>query len=341
MPDAINFTRRAIQLASYGIGSVTANPLVAWVFVKQQQIIKEGWLAKGSPFPAILNDIKDANLSGSNLYMNINPLLLPDQDQQINFFFDTLANHQVLDLTVPYTESAVPPVKYRALTLHFLSSLKDEAHWLNRRYFTWNIKTRPYIILKWAQTSDGFIARENYDSKWISNAHSRKLVHQWRTQEDAIMVGTNTCRYDNPKLNVRNWTGKNPIRIIPDKNLSLGSDLNVFDQAQPTICYNRTKNENKHNLIYVSIPVDDPLEFLGLLLFDLHQRNIQSLFVEGGTQLLSSLIRNGWWDEARIFQSEVLFHKGIKAPSFDNAKLIQEKNISGDHLLLYQKLNKK
>lgn len=340
MPDAAAFTKRAIQLASYGIGFAAPNPLVAWVFVRRQQIIKEGWLTKGSLASALSADIKDINLSGSSLYMNINPLSIPEQDQKKATFSDILTQHQVHDITVPDTESATSSAT-RALTFHFLPSLKDEADCLNRRYFTWNMKKRPYIILKWAETSDGFIARENHDSKWISNTHSRKLVHQWRSQEDAIMAGTNTCRYDNPKLNVRDWTGKNPIRIIPDKNLNLSPNLHVFDQSQPTICYNQVKTENQYNLSYVAIPEDDPAQFMSHLLYDLYQRKIQSMLVEGGAQLLSSLIRNGWWDEARIFQSGVVFHNGIKAPLLDSAELVQEENISGDRLLLYQKLNKK
>jgi diaminohydroxyphosphoribosylaminopyrimidine deaminase/5-amino-6-(5-phosphoribosylamino)uracil reductase len=189
--------------------------------------------------------------------------------------------------------------------------LEKEARDLNVRFFTMIEKQRPYIILKWAQTADGFVARKNFDSKWISSEQSRMMVHQWRAEEDAILVGTNTAEYDNPQLNVRDWAGKSPLRLVIDKALRLPQSLNLFDGTLPTVVYNLESNEERENLSLVELPEN---QFLESLLSDLHQRKIQSLFVEGGSQLLNSFLDLGLWDEARVFESETTFGEGIAAP---------------------------
>ena len=178
-------------------------------------------------------------------------------------------------------------------------------------FFTMIEKQRPYVILKWAQTADGFVARKNFDSKWISSEQSRMMVHQWRAEEDAILVGTNTAQYDNPQLNVRDWAGKSPLRLVIDKALRLPQTLHLFDRSLPTIVYNLVQAEDYENLSFVKLAEN---QFLETLLSDLHQRKIQSLFVEGGSQLLNSFLALGLWDEARVFESETTFEEGIAAP---------------------------
>jgi len=131
--------------------------------------------------------------------------------------------------------------------------LEKEGRELNKRFFTFMEKQRPYIVLKWAETSDGFIARENFDSKWISNEYSRQLVHKWRTENDAVLVGTKTAFHDNPELNVRDWSGRNPVRIVLDRFLRLSEKLHVFDHKQKTLCYNVLKHEEHNNLSRVRI----------------------------------------------------------------------------------------
>ena len=184
---------------------------------------------------------------------------------------------------------------------------------LNKRFFTYIEKTRPYIILKWAATADGFIARKDYRSQWITNSISRKLVHQWRTQEDAILVGTNTALYDNPSLTARDWQGKQPLRIVIDKRLRLPSTLNLFDGSVPTLVYNFEKNKDKENIKFVKLTNEH--FFIHELISDLRNRNIQSLIIEGGSQLLQSFINQNLWDEARIFSSPNTFNDGIMAPN--------------------------
>jgi diaminohydroxyphosphoribosylaminopyrimidine deaminase/5-amino-6-(5-phosphoribosylamino)uracil reductase len=206
--------------------------------------------------------------------------------------------------------------------------LEAQGRELNKRFFTSIEKQRPFVILKWAQTADGFIAHENFDSKWISSELSRTVVHKWRSQEDAILVGTNTARYDNPKLNVRLWSGRDPIRIVIDKKLALAKSLNLFDQSQPTICYNLEINESQTNVEHVKL---DSNNFLSELLHDLHLRKIQSVIVEGGTATLQGFIDSQLWDEARIFNSPTFFQTGIKAPAI-NGKLVKQETFGQDLL---------
>lgn len=188
---------------------------------------------------------------------------------------------------------------------------------------------RPYIILKWAESSDGFIG--GGPSPWISNEVSRQLVHRWRTEEDAVLVGTNTAAVDNPRLNVRDWTGRNPVRIVVDRHLRLDTSLHVFDQSQKTLCYNVTRDEEKENLILVKVNEQNPVTEM---LSDLYRRNVQSVIVEGGAVTLGLFIRAGLWDEARVFRAKRHLGNGIAAPSLD-AKLASDEPVSGDSLLLY------
>ena len=144
-------------------------------------------------------------------------------------------------------------------------------------------KERPYIILKWAQTSDGFISRNSNDPSRISNSLSQQLVHRWRTEEDAFLVGTQTAAADNPQLNVREWAGRDPVRVVIDRYLRLDISLHLFDGKQPTICYNTKKNEERKNLTYVKIETEN---FIQGVVDDLYRRNIQSLVVEGGAETI-------------------------------------------------------
>jgi diaminohydroxyphosphoribosylaminopyrimidine deaminase/5-amino-6-(5-phosphoribosylamino)uracil reductase len=205
--------------------------------------------------------------------------------------------------------------------------LDKEAHELNKRFFTAIKKNRPYIILKWAQTADGFIARENYDSRWISNEYSRQLVHKWRTEEDAILVGMKTAQQDNPQLNVRDWTGRNPTRVVIDRFLKLNPNLHLFDAQQKTICYNVLLHEEHPNHLRVRIPEEN---FLTELLNDLHKRKIDSLIVEGGAHTLNTFIAADLWDEARVFVSPQLFGKGISAPTINGQ--IHSYDVASDSL---------
>jgi diaminohydroxyphosphoribosylaminopyrimidine deaminase / 5-amino-6-(5-phosphoribosylamino)uracil reductase len=209
--------------------------------------------------------------------------------------------------------------------------METAGHDLNKRFFTFIEKKRPFIILKWAETSDGFIARENFDSKWISNELSRQLVHKWRGEEDSILVGTRTAAHDNPSLNVRDWTGRNPTRIVMDRFLKLNEKLNVFDRSQPTLCYNLLKHEEHENLKLLRVGEQD---FLLNVVHDLHKQNIQSVLVEGGAATLKFFIDLNLWDEIRVFKTERSFGKGISSPAF-KGRLVKEEFIEEDRLTYY------
>lgn len=331
--------QRVLQLATLGTGSVAPNPLVGCVIVHQGKIIGEGWHKEYGKAHAEVNAIASvANpelLSESTLYVNLEPCshfgktppcanLIVEKKIPRVVIANLDSNPLVAGRGVQILKNAGIEVK--------VGVLEQEARYLNRRFFTFMEKKRPYIILKWAETADGFIARKDFSSRWISNAHSRTLVHKWRSEEQAIMIGTNTAYYDNPQLNVREWTGRNPIRIVIDKNLSLPPTHHVFDSSQPTFCYNLQKNETAPNLNFIRL---EEKNFLENLLQDLFERKMQSVLVEGGAKLLQSFIEKNLWDEARVFVSQVQFTEGIFAPKLPfPAKKVQD--WQGDRLFFYE-----
>ncbi len=184
--------------------------------------------------------------------------------------------------------------------------------------------------MKWAQTEDGFLARENNDSKWISNQYSRQLVHKWRGEEDAILVGKNTAIHDNPSLTVREWEGEHPIRVVIDNQQELSGELHLFDNSVETLVFNIREEKVVGNTHWIKY--DDTLENL---LFKLRERKIQSLIVEGGSKILHSFIESELWDEARVFSSSTNFEKGNEAPPI-GGRLLRDSEIAGDRLEIYE-----
>ena len=312
------FIRRAFELALNGKGSVSPNPLVGCVIVHGNRIIGEGWHGKYGEAHAEVNAIASVEnkdlLPESTAYVNLEPCSHFGKTPPCA---DLLISHRIKKVVVSNLDcnplvSGNGIKKLRAAGIEVITGiLEKEGSGLNKHFFTAMKNQRPYIILKWAETTDGFIARENHDSKWISDEHSRQLVHKWRTEEDAVLVGQRTAQFDNPQLNVRDWTGRNPVRVVIDRFLKLGNGMHLFDRSQPTICYNVLKHEEHENLILVRL---DEQEFTQQLVKDLNKRKIQSLIVEGGAFTLRQFIDAGLWDEARIFVSPKTFEKGIPAP---------------------------
>lgn len=330
--------RRAQDLATLGIGRVSPNPQVGCVVVFKEQIIGEGWHRKyGGPHAEVnaINSVKDRRLlPDSVLYVNLEPCSHQGKTPPCT---ELIISSGIKKVVVSNTDPN-PMVSGKGISrlrdqgVEVVEKvLETEGSFLNRRFFTFHRQRRPYIILKWAQTMDGFIAHSNYDSKWISGECSRQLVHKYRSQEDAIMVGRNTAQYDNPKLTSRHWKGNNPVRIVLDSNLRLNRDINLFDGSVQTLCYNLKQNLIEPNVEWVQVSED---RFLEDLLDDLYHRNIQSLLIEGGARLLGSMISAGYWNEARVFTSTKNFGKGIKAPII-STQLLDERLISGDTLRIY------
>lgn len=332
------FMRRAFELAERGKGQVSPNPMVGCIIVHNNRIIGEGWHKKYGEAHAevnAINAVTDKNLlPESTVYVSLEPCSHQGKTPPCA---DLLIKHMVKKVVVANLDSN-PQVsgegikKLRKAGIEVITGiLEKEGRIINRRFFTYIEKKRPYIILKWAQTADGFIAGENYDSKWISNEYSRQLVHKWRTEEDAVLVGTRTAMHDNPQLNVRDWSGRNPQRIVMDRFLRLSDTLHLFDGTQKTICYNVLKHEEHANLSLIRLSEND---FLNELVVDLHKQKIQSVLVEGGAQTLHLFIEAGLWDEARVFISDQVFEKGIRGPHI-TGNLIAEESVMNDTLQIY------
>ena len=319
----LKWMQRALDLAEMGRGHVSPNPMVGCVIVHNDKIIGEGYHQKyGGPHAEVnaINSVTAPNLlPESTCYVTLEPCAHFGKTPPCA---DLLVAKKVKRVVIASMDTnplvggkGVQKLKDAGIEVS-TGVLEQHARNLNRRFFTMIEKKRPYILLKWAQTADGFIARNNFDSKWISSEQSRMMVHQWRAEEDAILVGTNTALHDNPKLDVRDWHGKSPLRLVIDRHLRLPTDLNLFDGSLPTIVYNTVKTEEKEHLNFVEIGEKD---FLQNMLADLNERKVQSVLVEGGSFLLNSLIALGLWDEARVFECPILFNEGIMAPSLKDA----------------------
>lgn len=329
------YMHRAFELATQGLGQVSPNPMVGCVIVHDGKIIGEGWHQKYGEAHAevnAVNSVADKSLlKDSTVYVTLEPCAHFGKTPPCA---DLLVGHKVKRVVIANKDpfplvngGGIEKLQYAGAAVE-IGVLAEKGREINKRFFSAVEKGRPYIILKWAQTADGFIAHENFDSKWISNEHSRRLVHKWRAEEDAILVGTNTARHDNPSLNVRDWRGKHPLRLVLDKKLGLDSKLNLFDRSIPTVCYNLEKDEVANNLVFKKVSEKN---IIPDILSDLHDRKIQSLIVEGGSALINSFLDTNLWDEARVFTAKNTFGSGIDAPRVAG-KLWRNEQIKGDQL---------
>jgi diaminohydroxyphosphoribosylaminopyrimidine deaminase/5-amino-6-(5-phosphoribosylamino)uracil reductase len=202
----------------------------------------------------------------------------------------------------------------------------------NRRFFTFIEQKRPYVILKWAQTNAGLFAESNDKQTWITGAAAQQIAHRWRAEEGAVLVGTNTAKVDNPRLTCREWRGRDPVRVVLDRTLRLDQDLNLFDRSVPTLVFNEIKEFHYESIEYVKLNFGERM--VHHLLAELHKRNIQSVMVEGGKELLNSFLKAGVWDEARVLVGQDSFMEGIAAPSLSIAPY-KTMDADGDKVLLY------
>lgn len=316
--------RRCIELARNAAGYTAPNPMVGCVIVCDDEIIGEGYHRKYGEPHAEVNAIRSVEkkelLSRSTLYVNLEPCSHYGKTPPCS---DLIIAHHIPDVV---TGSFDPNPLVAGKGIERLRTagcrvtenvLKKESDWLNVRFMTYHLKKRPFVLLKWAQTTDGFIdvIRNEYATgrpTWITKGFERTLAHKWRSEESAIMVGTNTAFLDNPMLNLRQWKGHIPLRIVIDRKLRLPSSLHLFDGSQPTLVFTEKKTENTSFAEYATIPFDQRLPYH--ILDELYRRNTTSVLIEGGTQLLQTFINEGLWDEARIFTGKTNFGNGIKAP---------------------------
>lgn len=335
---------RCIDLARNGKGRVAPNPIVGSVIVHNDNIIGEGYHMKYGEPHAEVNAINSVHnkllLPESTLYVSLEPCSHTGKTPPCS---DLIIEHKIKKVVIgtidPNSLVAGKGIeKLRKAGIDVVEGvLEQECYELNKRFFTFHKQKRPYIILKWAQSRDGFLdtirkAGTPIGPNWISNPVSQMLVHKWRSVEQAIMVGTNTIIYDNPRLNTRLWPGPSPLRVIVDRNGRIKKEARVFDGSVPTIVFTPKRFKNSENLEFIQIDIKN--RDLKPILDHLYAREIQSLMVEGGEQLLQSFIQQNLWDEARIFKGEKDFKNGIKAP-YLHATYKSFKKILDDSLVIY------
>ena len=339
--------RRCIELAELGAGNVAPNPMVGAVLVHSGRIIGEGYHEKfGEPHADVncINSVQDFDkqfIKSSILYVSLEPCTHFGKTPPCT----DLIIQQNIKYVVIGCRDSFEQVNGAGISKLITADIKvdigileKECKDLNKRFFTFHNKKRPYIILKWAQSNDGFIAAESFLKTKISNIYTDRLVHKWRSQEAAILVGANTIRTDNPNLTTRNWIGKNPVRVIIDESLKLGKDVNVFNTYADSIIINRSLSAVKNNIEFYKI--NEQQSTTEAVLECLYKKQINSIIIEGGSKTLQYFINTGFWDEARVITNTSLFlNKGVKIPLLHNPKLISSVNIFTDNIQFFVKNN--
>ncbi len=340
------FMFRAIELARLGMGLVSPNPMVGCVIVRNGVIIGEGYHSEfGGAHAEVnaINRVKDKSLlADSTIYVTLEPCAHQGKTPPCA---DLILKHKIPNVVIgtvdPFLEVAGRGIeRLRQGGCQVVEGvLEDKCLELNRRFFTFHQKKRPFVLLKWAQTADGFIdidrSQENFGQPtWITNDLSRIAVHKMRTDESAILVGTNTARKDNPSLTVREWSGRSPLRLVIDRLGNLDRSLALFDQSVPTVVYTTLEVPSLTNLEFKRIDFDGTE--LQQILADLHRRGILSLIVEGGQKLINSFVKDVIWDEARVFVGKNVFLEGVRAPKFDG-ELIKSEELDDSWMFLFRR----
>jgi diaminohydroxyphosphoribosylaminopyrimidine deaminase/5-amino-6-(5-phosphoribosylamino)uracil reductase len=337
-----NYMQRAIDLALLGAGHVSPNPMVGAVIVCDDRIIGEGYHQRYGQAHAEVNAVNmviekynnaEELLKRSTIYVTLEPCAHygktpPCADLLIKYRM----RHVVIGCRDPFEQvngKGIEKLNQAGIEVT-TGVLEQECLDVNKRFFTRVKKHRPYIILKWAQTQDGFFAPGDGTQHWITGPEARRLVHKWRSEEDAILVGKNTAMIDNPQLNVRLWKGRPPKRIVIDRRLELSSNLHLFDQSVETIIFNEVKTDLIDNLKYIAL--EDFDRFVPqYILYQLYLQDIQSVIIEGGAHTLNTFIEANLWDEARIFKGASVLAKGIKAPQITGI-IAEEIPVGADRL---------
>jgi len=324
------FMRRCIQLAGRGMGNVSPNPMVGSVIVHKGLIIGEGYHRKYGESHAEVNAVKSVYdkslLKQSTLYVSLEPCAHVGKTPSCAKMIVELGIPKVVVGSIDsYFQVAGKGIEIlKSANIEVITGvLEKECLKLNDRFYTYHQKNRPYIILKWAKTLDGFIdymrdPNEDTKAEWITNELCKTIVHKLRTEEDAFMVGTNTIILDDPQLTARKWAGRNPVRITIDQYCQLDKSYKVFDNQAHTIVFNSVKDENSGNVSYIK--VDFSQNIIPQILEVLFELEIQSLVVEGGAKTLESFISMDLWDKALVFTGNQLFIKGVKSPSISCVK---------------------
>jgi diaminohydroxyphosphoribosylaminopyrimidine deaminase/5-amino-6-(5-phosphoribosylamino)uracil reductase len=335
------YMKRCLELAAIAIGGTYPNPMVGSVIVHNGEIIGEGWHQKAGEAHAEVNavaSVKDKSLlKDSTIYISLEPCAHYGNTPPCA---ELIIKHQIPNVVVGCVDSfsevsgkGIEMMQKAGSTVK-VGVLEKECKASHKRFFTFHQKNRPYIILKWAETKDGFIApleQESGKPFWITSSESKKLVHKWRTEEASILVGTNTAEKDNPALTARLWEGNQPLRLVIDRNLRLMDSLQVFDDSAKTLVFTEKSMENSGSTTYQNIAFS---QLQKEVMDELYKRNIHSVIIEGGSETLQSFIDANLWDEARVFVGDQNLEKGITAPIL-NGKLMNEEKVSTDMLKWY------
>ena len=337
---------RCLELAKLGAGKVSPNPLVGCVIVYENKIIGEGWHKKFGEPHAEVNAIHEVTdewmLKQATLYVNLEPCShFGKTPPCVDLIIQKKIPKVVIGMQDPFKKVAGEGIRKlidAGVDLQ-IGILEPACKELNKRFMVYVNHQRPFVILKWAQTADGFIAPHKHEmseevfeqKRHITGLTIQKWVHKWRSEEDALMVGTNTIRTDNPSLNVRAWSGRNPKRITIDRNLSLNvQQYKFFDGTQPSIIFTeQTLFPNIPNCTYITLDFGKSL--WKQIYFHLHALGIQSVIIEGGSYTLHSVLKEGIWDEAQVFTTPKQLINGVIAPNFNG---IVSQQIQVDHSTL-------
>jgi len=319
----LKYMQRCLQLAQYGNGYVAPNPMVGAVLVCDDEIIGEGFHHRfGEPHaePNAISSVKNPDLlKQSTLYVNLEPCSHYGQTPPCA---DLIVKSNIPRVVIG-TLDPNPKVAGRGVEILRKAGIEvtvgvliEECRELNKRFFIFQEQKRPYVLLKWAQTQDGFIDRKRDDATepplLISNAITKQLTHRMRSENQAIMVGANTVLLDNPTLTVRNWSGKSPIRIAIDRLARIPANYNLLDGSVPTIVFTEIEKPNRTHVEFIKI--DFETDKLRNILQKIYERNIHSVMVEGGAQILTGFIQSGLWDEANVEVSLQQIGDGVAAP---------------------------
>jgi diaminohydroxyphosphoribosylaminopyrimidine deaminase/5-amino-6-(5-phosphoribosylamino)uracil reductase len=336
------YIQRCIELALKGKGYVAPNPMVGAVIVLNNEIIGEGYHEQYGQAHAEVNAVNSVSnhsvLSESTIYVSLEPCshfgkTPPCSDLIIRHRFKRVVIG-CIDTFSEVSGKGIQKLRDAGIDVT-VGVLEQKCRTLNKRFFTFHEKKRPYVILKWAQTSDGFIDKkregESTGVNWITQPETKRLVHQWRGEEAAILVGKNTALNDNPSLTVRETIGHNPVRILLDNQLEVPDNYNLFSDEAPTLIFNSILAKKSDKIEWIMVNSITPKVVLDAL----YERNIQSVLVEGGKQVLESFIQSGLWDESRVLIGTNYFNEGLKAPILD-VEPVSKTTYGKDTVLIFE-----
>lgn len=340
------FMQRCLQLAQLGIGNVSPNPMVGCVIVHEGLIIGEGYHQKIGEAHAEVNAVNaviknygnqaEALLKNATVYVSLEPCAHFGKTPPCA---DLLVKHQIKRVVIANTDpfdgvngKGIAKLKAAGIQVE-TGVLAEQASWLNRRFFARITQQRPFIILKWAQTRNGYFAPKEAKQQWITGDLAKQYSHKWRSEEDAILVGKQTALVDNPSLTTRAVIGKNPIRLVIDKDLAIPTTYHLYNNEAKTIIFNEQKTAVIGNIHFVQME-DMQFYLPQKIAFQLYLMDIQSVIIEGGANILNQFIAAKLWDEARIFTSDTTWKVGIDAPKI-TGNLIDEIQLENDSLKIY------